>query len=398
LPPGDCVSVDQLERNTPGLVPQTRGSPTKTTFQAATLFCDHASQFLHLTSHSSTGAPDAISAKQAFEREDSLAIVTIKKVRADNGIINSIAWKTTCDALQQQTINCGINAHHQNGIAEQQICTTVDCSHTMLIHAIHKWPDVIHVDLWPHALKLAVDLHNSTPGPTGLSPAKIFTGVKDRNQLQDFHTFGCPVFVLEACLQTGHKIPKWEPHSRMAIYLGRSPQHVTNAPFVMSIATGIVSPLFHMVSDDHFSTTQSYKTNSLPTNWTQLFQERSGNVLVYNPMLRDAHTLGPEWDSSLPKLAYFMGSDIHQMSPVNLYSEGGICGSPVILTSEGGTDDISHSTTPAVTATNAARPGWNSGHQHNNHFWKHLMAANSLPDPSIFPTSYDICCRTGSNQ
>jgi hypothetical protein len=104
LQPGDCVSVDQLESNTPGLVPQTKGALTKSTLQAATLFCDHASRFLHLTCHSSTGALDAISAKCAFEREASLANVNIKKYRADNGIFNSSAWKSTCDALQQQTL------------------------------------------------------------------------------------------------------------------------------------------------------------------------------------------------------------------------------------------------------------------------------------------------------
>jgi hypothetical protein len=125
---------------------------TKTTFQAATLFCNHASRFLHLACHSSTGALEAIAAKRTFEREAAHANVHIKKYRADNGIFNSSAWKTTCDALQQQTLYCGVNAHHQNGIAERQIRTIVDCSRTMLLHAIHKWPDVIHVDLWPYAL------------------------------------------------------------------------------------------------------------------------------------------------------------------------------------------------------------------------------------------------------
>jgi hypothetical protein len=152
LLPGDCVSVDQLESNTPGLVPQTRGLLTKTTFQAATLFCNHASRFLHLACHSSTGALEAIAAKRTFEREAAHANVHIKQYRADNGIFNSSAWKTTCDALQQQTLYCGVNAHHQNGIAERQIRTIVDCSRMMLLHAIHKWPDVIHVDLWPYAL------------------------------------------------------------------------------------------------------------------------------------------------------------------------------------------------------------------------------------------------------
>jgi hypothetical protein len=364
------------------------------TFQAATLFCDHASRFLHLTCHPSTGAADAIAAKRAFERDAALANVTIKKFRADNGIFNSAAWKQTCDVLQQHTDFCGVNAHHQNGIAERQIRTIVDRSRTMLLHAIHKWPDVIHVDLWPFALKLAVDLHNSTPGHTGLSPAEIFTGVKDRSRLKDFHTFGCPVFVLEARLQAGHKIPKWEPRSRMAIYLGRSPHHATNVPLVMNIATGLVSPQFHVVYDDHFSTTQSFETNTLPPNWIHLFQERSDNVLADNPILRDAHTLGPEWDDPVPLPESTLDSPISSVlesaippssegahhDTLRPSSEGDAHGSSIILTSEGGSDAGLTTTEFATVPSVVARPGWNTTHHHNTRFRRKLLAANYVYD------------------
>jgi hypothetical protein len=99
LHPGDCVSVDQLESNTPGSVLTSHGTPTKCTFQAATFFCDHASHFIHLTCHSFTGAVDAIASKRAFEREAQLANVSIKKYKADNGIFNSASWHATCELL-----------------------------------------------------------------------------------------------------------------------------------------------------------------------------------------------------------------------------------------------------------------------------------------------------------
>jgi hypothetical protein len=140
----------------------------------------------------------------------------------------------------------------------------------MLLHAMHKWPDVIRVDLWPYALKLAVGLHNAPPGVSGLSPAEIFAGAKDKNCLKSFHTFGGPVFVLEPRLQAGHKIPKWEPRSRMAIYLGLSPQHASNVPLVLNIKTVLVSPQFHMVYDDHYATMQSLVTNVLPASWKKI--------------------------------------------------------------------------------------------------------------------------------
>jgi len=186
LHPGDCVSVDQLECNTPGSVPTSRGTPTKCTFQAATLFCDHASRFIHLTCHSSTGAVDVIASKRAFEWEAQLANVTIKKYKADNGIFNWASWRTTCELLQQTTDYCGVNAHHQNGITERQIHTIVDSARMMLLHAMHKWPDVVTVTLWPYALRLAADIHNATPGLSGLSPTEIFAGTKDKNRLRDF--------------------------------------------------------------------------------------------------------------------------------------------------------------------------------------------------------------------
>jgi hypothetical protein len=78
----------------------------------------------------------------------------------------------------------------------------------MLIHAMLSWPDIIQENLWPFAMQLAADVHNSTPTLSGLTPEEIFTGVKGRNRLQDFHTFGCPIFVLDPSLQQGHKIPR----------------------------------------------------------------------------------------------------------------------------------------------------------------------------------------------
>jgi hypothetical protein len=67
LQPGDCVSGDQVESSTPGLIPTYRGTPTKDRYHAGTLFVDHASHFLHFTPHTSTGSKEAIIAKHSFE-------------------------------------------------------------------------------------------------------------------------------------------------------------------------------------------------------------------------------------------------------------------------------------------------------------------------------------------
>jgi hypothetical protein len=127
------------------------------------------------------------------------------------------------DLCHQSITLSGVNQHNQNGIAERNICTVCDRACTMLLHAILWWPQAVTVELWPYALKLAVDIHNATPGPSGLSPEEIFSRQKAKtDRLMDFHSFGCPVFVLEPHLQQGLKIPKFQPRSRQAIYLGQS--------------------------------------------------------------------------------------------------------------------------------------------------------------------------------
>ena len=46
LCPGDCISCNQLESNTPGMIPTWKGMPTTKNYKAATVFVDHASHFI----------------------------------------------------------------------------------------------------------------------------------------------------------------------------------------------------------------------------------------------------------------------------------------------------------------------------------------------------------------
>jgi hypothetical protein len=66
--------------------------------------------------------------------------------------------------------------------------------------------------------------------------------------------FGCPVYVLDARLQDGHRIPKWSPNVRLGIFLGFSSLHSSQVPLVMNVATGKISPQYHVIFDDKFET------------------------------------------------------------------------------------------------------------------------------------------------
>jgi hypothetical protein len=45
------------------------------------------------------------------------------------------------------------------------------------------------------------------------------------------------------------------------VYLGFSPEHASSVPLVLSTTTGLVSPQFHVIYDDYFTTTNCLQTN-----------------------------------------------------------------------------------------------------------------------------------------
>ena len=157
------------------------------------------------------GAEEAVKSKRTFEWVAHECSITVKRYCGDNGVFATKAWEASCLASNQTSTRCGADTHHQNGIAECGICTIVERARTMFLYACYHWPDACTPELWPFALKLVVELHNATPGTTSLIPEELFTGRKSRCRLNDFHAFGCPVFVLKASLRSGSYILKWEP-------------------------------------------------------------------------------------------------------------------------------------------------------------------------------------------
>ena len=68
---------------------------------------------------------------------------------ADNGIFRENKWVLDCKSKNQNLTIVGVNAHHQNGIAERSIREIKDTARTMLIHANKRWPNCIAANLWP---------------------------------------------------------------------------------------------------------------------------------------------------------------------------------------------------------------------------------------------------------
>jgi len=83
-------------------------------------------------------------------------------------------------------------------------------------------------------------------------------------------TWGRLYYILDADLQSKQMLAKWEPRSRLGVYLGHSPSRAGSIALVLNPKTLHVSPYFHVVIDEKFSTVPFLSSNDVPTNWINL--------------------------------------------------------------------------------------------------------------------------------
>jgi hypothetical protein len=69
----------------------------------------------------STTADETLLGKQAFEQYAKDRGVMIQAYHADNGIVRAHKWADACCNKGQPLTFAGVNAHHQNGMAEKRI-------------------------------------------------------------------------------------------------------------------------------------------------------------------------------------------------------------------------------------------------------------------------------------
>jgi hypothetical protein len=231
--PGQVVSVDQLVSPTPGFVPTHRGRPTTARYIGVTVFADHFSDLTYVHLMTKMDAESTVEAKLAFERVSSSHGVTIRHYHSDNDLFDTKAFKNSISKAGQTLSFCGVNAHHQNGKAENRIKDVMTGGRTALLRAAHRWPEAIDASLWPAAVKYYTNFRNLLPtkythgekaGSCKLpdtyekSPLSHFSGNEVEVNLDHFHPFGSPVYVLKANLQSLKSHNKWEDRSRVGIY------------------------------------------------------------------------------------------------------------------------------------------------------------------------------------
>ena len=99
------------------------------------------------------------------------------------------------------------------------------------------------------------------------SALEVFSETNVTPRISDFRPFGCPIYVLDNKLQAGQKIPKWHKRARLGMYVGQSPLHARSVTLVLNLVTGLVSPQFHVKSDDFFETVQEVLNTTVTYEW-----------------------------------------------------------------------------------------------------------------------------------
>ncbi|MHA7811762.1 MAG: hypothetical protein ACX933_18325, partial [Marinobacter adhaerens] len=246
-------------------------------FKGGAIFTDHATGFTHIELLTTLSSHATLEAKLNYEASCRDNGVIVQSYLSDNGTaFTADEYTKHLRDFRQISRFAGVGAHHHNGVVEQSIRTIMSIARTMLLHASLHWPDAITPVLWPQAVMHAIFLFNRVPEPsTGLSRIDIFTKTRwSQRRFHDLHVWGSPTYVLDKTISDGKKIPRWKPRSNRCVYLGMSASHASTVPLVLNPATGSITPQFHCVFDDWF-TTIATSVDDLPDynspEWLEMF-------------------------------------------------------------------------------------------------------------------------------
>jgi hypothetical protein len=181
-----------------------------------------------------------------------------------------------------------------------------------------------------------------------------------------------------------------------------SSEHASSVPLVLSTTTGLVSPQFHVVFDDHFSTTTSLHTNTIPSNWSHLLSNSSLSFVdedfthtnLYNPTWEDTtsvsttESLSSQREPSTPRRTNPSpnnNSSSHQRESSDTSQENFSSVQSSLFQREPPT--IVSKNTLTSNSPPRTYSGWNKTHPYNTHF-KRQFIANIATTSSATPTNF----------
>jgi hypothetical protein len=298
--PGQGISADGMESSTPGRPFTTNGSPSKLRYNFVSFWIDHMSSYVYVTFHASKATTELVHSKTEFEQFALRYGVSIKNIRADNGVYLAQLFKDSCMKHQQNLTFCAVGAHWQNGVTERFIGTITQWARTILLHAMSKWPAVITEDMWTFALRHAVNFHNSSVCKAKcITPHEAFTGETPPWAISDFRVFGSSTYILKKELQDGSSIGRWKPRCWPGVYIGTSTCHSSAIPLIYNPRTTDVSPQFHVLYDEYFHTVNSPASTG-PMPYLEKLFNTTAWWLYIDPYSPEPHLFETFWSGADP--------------------------------------------------------------------------------------------------
>ena len=112
----------------------------------------------------------------------------------------------------------------------------------------------------------------------GRTPESILHGVNVEDVLvKSFHILFSPIYVIDARLQNsgGAGPPKWEPRSRIGLYLRHLPFHAGSFALLWNPTKGRGSPQYQVSFDNEFNTVPYMEAGTIPPKWENLVKHSS---------------------------------------------------------------------------------------------------------------------------
>jgi hypothetical protein len=157
------VSIDHFEVRLKGRTCDSFGKPSSVTFKGSALFIDRASMCVHCEHQVGLSAVETIRAKQSYERFCVDNDVVIQDYLTDSRTFKANKFVSHIHETQQLLRFSGMNAPHQNGVAERSIQTISNMARAMILHVSMHWKEVIDSSMWPMEVNDAVHIYNNMP-------------------------------------------------------------------------------------------------------------------------------------------------------------------------------------------------------------------------------------------
>ena len=116
---------------------------TSRKFQYASLTVDDRSDYTFSHHQESTISEETIIGKLAYESYLRKHVKEVTRCHADNVTHAVVRNKEEIENKKHTLTFCGIGNHHQNRKTENRIKIIFNPTRSMLIHADHRWPEVV---------------------------------------------------------------------------------------------------------------------------------------------------------------------------------------------------------------------------------------------------------------